>query len=72
MLTVEGPPYFLGKLSGGCLLMALLSPAPTSSFLYSSDVVIPFSRTPFYPHGFTALMLGLVLFHILTKKIHLS
>lgn len=57
MLTVEGPPYFLGKLSGGCLLMALLSPAPTSSFLYSSDVVIPFPWTPFYPHGFTALML---------------
>lgn len=57
MLTGERPPYLLGKLSGGCLLMSLLCPALKSSFLYQSDIVIPFSRFPFYPHGFTVLML---------------
>lgn len=52
--------------------MGLLYPAPTSSFLYLSDAVIPFSRTPLYPHGFTALMLRVGAISYPYKKIHLS
>lgn len=72
MLTGERPPYLLGKLSGGCSLMGLLCPGPKSSFLYQPHVVIPFSRIPFYPHGFAALMLRVGAISYAYKKIHLS
>lgn len=57
ILSVEWPPYFLGKLSGGCLLIVLLYPVPKSSFLYQSVIWMPFCGVPLFSHGLTALVL---------------